>query len=109
MNNKGGGITEVLSLGPVVLGLVGWAVWFGIETGNWLWCITMSIILLVVVVMEIISYCIHKKTISQIFWAFCLVRNENGKLKNRWKAWTMMGMLLTGIVFLIIHLIYKLI
>ena len=106
-NERGGGLLEFLSMMPVVIGLVGWSVWFGIETHQWYWCITMGTILLVVVIMEIIAKLMTKRTISQQFWDWSNKKSAEGKKINAWKAWTMIGMLITGWMFLMLHLIWK--
>lgn len=106
-NKRGASIMEVVSMAPVIILLAGWAVWFGIETGEWYWCILMAWILASVVAMEIIAVVITGKTISQHFWRWSIKKDADGKKPNVWKAWTMIGMLSVGWVFLMLHLAWK--
>lgn len=108
MNNRGAGLLEAISMMPVVLGLVGWSIWFGIETGLWYWCILMSWILVSVVAMEIIALIMTKRTISQQFWDWSK-KVVDGKRPNVWKAWTMVSMMIVGWLFLMLHLLWKVI
>ena len=107
MNKRGGGLLEALSMAPVVIGLVGWAVWFGIETGSWYWCILMGFILVCVIVMEIIALIMTDRTISQQFWDWSKKKEPNGKRPNVWKAWAMFSMMIVGWAFLMLHLLWK--
>ena len=98
---------EVASMSLVVACLVGWSIWFGVESGYWLWCWCMSTIFVVVIFFEILAKIITDKTISQQFWAWSNKKNENGKKVNAWKAWIMAGIMIVGWLLLILHLQWK--
>jgi len=108
-NKKGTGLMEVLSMAPVVIGLLGWSVWFGVESGTWLWFWCMLTIMIVVIIFEIIAKMTTGMTISKQFWTWSTKKDTNGKRPNVWKAWTMVGVMILGWLFLMAHLLWKII
>ena len=80
--------------------------------GNlWYWVACMAIIGLVVIIFEIIGkyFSKEKKTISNMFWTWSKAQDENGKYKNRCKAWLILWLLQLGWLSLLYHLAIKLI
>lgn len=93
MNTKGTSIKEVIFiialLALLVLPFLIFKLWW------WFWCfLTIGI---VVAVFELVASLVTGKTISQQFWAWSSV--------SGWKKWVIVGMLILGWAFLILHLV----
>ena len=89
---------EVLFIIGLIGGLVGWPLLLK-GKARIFWFITMAIIGATVGVMEIIGTVAEGATISQMFWAWSVT--------HVWQAYVCMGMLLSSIIILIIHLMWK--
>lgn len=92
-----------------IISLIGFLILpFLIGKLSW-WVACMGTIGLVVVIYEIIGRFIspEKMTISRMFWTWSTAKDENGRYKNRWKAWLILGLLQLGWLSLLIHLAWK--
>jgi len=91
---------EVLFIVILLIGLVGWTLLLS-KKARVFWFITMAIEALVVAGAEITAKIMHDVTISQMYWRW--------SVNHVWQSWLAMGLFLTGMIVLAIHLQIKVI
>jgi len=91
-------MSEVIFILILIAGLIGWTFLLKGKARIY-WLITMSTVGLTVAVMEIVSKLANDMTISQLYWRW--------SVDNVVLAYVSMGILLTGVLALVIHLLWK--
>ena len=84
--------------------IVPWAVF-----GLWWWFWMMTAIGVVFGIFEIASKISTGKTLSQRFWKWSTEKDDFGERPNIWKAWLVLGVLLSGWLMLLGHLAWKMV
>lgn len=78
----------------------------------WMWFWLFVSITAVFAVFELTAKLTTGKTLSQQFWAWSSYTEKIlyvEKKPNIWKAWTIVGCMITGWLMLMLHLVYKII